>query len=142
MSECTICQTRSLQKINQPLQETDIPPYPMAKLSLDLSGPYPTTLSENKYIIAFVDWFSGCPEAFAVTDETADTVAQLIIEEIFPRHGCALQIVSENGFENVNRIVKKTLAKLKIDHVKTSVYHPQSNAKADRFCGTLHDVLD
>ena len=47
VSEYTICQTRSLQKIRPPLQETDIPPYPMAKLSLDLSGPYPTSLSGN-----------------------------------------------------------------------------------------------
>lgn len=31
VSTCTTCQTRSLQKIRQPLQETDIPPYPMAK---------------------------------------------------------------------------------------------------------------
>ena len=61
ISSCTTCQTRSLQKIRQPLQETDILPYPMAKVSLDLSGPYPTTLSGNKYIIAFVDWFSGWP---------------------------------------------------------------------------------
>ena len=30
--ECTICQTRSLQKVRQSLQETDIPPYPMAKI--------------------------------------------------------------------------------------------------------------
>ena len=96
VSECTVCQTRSLQKISQPRQETDIPPYPMAKLSFNLSGPYPTTLSGNKLIIAFVDWFSGWPEAFAVPDKTADTVAQLIIEEIYPRHGCALQIALDN----------------------------------------------
>ena len=80
VNECTICQTRSLQKIRQPLQETDIPPYPMAKLSLDLSGPYPTTMSGNKYIIAFVDWYSGWPEAFAVPDKTGETVADLIID--------------------------------------------------------------
>ena len=124
VSECTICQTRSLQKIRPPLQETDIPPYPMAKLSLDLSGPYPTSLSGNKYIIAFVDWYSGWPEAFAVPDKTADTVADLIIEQIYRRFGCPLQIVSDNGTENVNKVMNETLAKLKIDHVLTSVYHP------------------
>ena len=48
VSECTKCQAKSLQKIRPPLQENDIPPYPMAKLSLDLSG--------NKYITALVDW--------------------------------------------------------------------------------------
>ena len=141
VSSCTTCQTRSLQKIRQPLQETDIPPYPMAKLSLDLSGPYPTTLSNNKYIIAFVDWFSGWPEAFAVPDKTADTVAHLLIEEIFPRFGCPLQIVTDNGSENVNKVVRETLESLNIHHVLTSVYHPQSNAKVERFHRTLHDVL-
>ena len=96
----------------------------MAKLSLDLSGPYPTSLSGNKYIIAFVDWYSGWPEAFAVPDKTTDTVAGLIIEQIYPRSGCPLQIVSDNGTENVNKVMKETLAKLKIDHVFTNVYHP------------------
>ena len=74
----------------------------MAKISLDLSGPYPTSMSGNKYIIAFVDWFSGWPEAFAVPDKTADTVAHLLLENIFPRFGCPLQIVTDNGSENVN----------------------------------------
>ena len=133
VSSCTICQTRSLQKVRQPLQETDIPPYPMAKLSLDLSGPYPTTLSNNKYIIAFVDWFSGWPEAFAVPDKTADIVVHLLIEEIFPRFGCPLQIVTDNGLENVNKFLRETLESLNIHHVLTSVYHPQSNAKLNAF---------
>ena len=130
-----------MHKIKPPLQETDIPPYPMAKLSLDLSGPYPTTLSGNKYIIAFVDWYSGWPEAFPVPHKTAETAADLIIEQIFPRFGCPLQIVSDNGTENVNKVVRETLAKLKIDHVLTSIFHPQSNAKVKRFHRTLHDIL-
>ena len=62
-------------------------------------------------------------------DKTADTVADLIIEQICPRFGCPLQIVSDNGTENVNKVMKETLAKLKTDHVLTNVYHPQSNAK-------------
>ena len=141
VNKCTICQTRSLHKIRQPLQETDIPPYPMAKLSLDLSGPYPTTMSGNKYSIAFVDWYSGWPEAFAVPDKTGETVADLIIDQVFPRFGSCLQLVTDNGTENVNKVVKETLAKLNIDHVLTSVYHPQSNAKVERFHRTLHDIL-
>ena len=66
VSACTICQTRSAQKVKPSIQETDIPPYTFAKLSLDLSGPYPKSLSGNRYIIAFVDWYSGWPEAFAI----------------------------------------------------------------------------
>ena len=58
-----ICQRRNFRKVKPPLQETDAPPFPLAKLGLDVSGPYPTTLSGNKYIISFVDWYSGWPEA-------------------------------------------------------------------------------
>ena len=52
---CVICQRRILGKIKPPLQEADTPSFPFAKLGLDVSGPYPTTLSDNKYIISFVD---------------------------------------------------------------------------------------
>ena len=72
-----------MQKIRQLLQETDIPSYHMAKLSLDLLEPYSSTMSRNKYIIAFGDWFRGWPEAFAVPDKTDYTAAHILIEEIF-----------------------------------------------------------
>ena len=138
---CVTCQARSLQKHKAPLQETDIPPYAFAKIGLDVSGPYPTSLSGNKYIVGFVDWYSGYPEAFAVPDKSADTIAHLIIEEIFPRYGTPLEIVTDNGSENVNRKVKETLEALNIHHVKTSFYHPASNSKVERFHRVLHDVL-
>ena len=50
VTSCVTCQTRNLRKVKPPQQETDTPPYPFAKLGLDVSGPYPKTLSGNKYI--------------------------------------------------------------------------------------------
>ena len=75
----------------------------------------------------------------AVSDKTTDTVAQLIIEEIFPRHGCALQIVSDNGTENVNLIVIKLWQNSR--YILTSVCHPLSSAKVERFHRTLQEVF-
>ena len=80
----------------------------MTKLSLDLSGPYPTTLSGNQYIIAFVDLYSGWPEAFAVPDKNAETIPDLIIDKIFSRFGSCLQLVTDNGTANVNKVVRET----------------------------------
>ena len=141
ISRCVTCQTRNMQKIKPPQQMNDIPPYAFAKIGIDLSGPYPTSLSGNKYIIGFIDWYSGYPEAFAVPDKSADNIAHLIIDEIFPRYGAPLEIVSDNGSENVNRVVRETLHVLNINHVTTSYYHPSSNSKIERFHRTLHDVL-
>ena len=141
VSACVPCQTRSTQVTRPLLQKPDLPPYPFTKLSLDLSGPYPKTLSGNKYIIAFVDWYSGWPEAFAVPDKTADTVAHLLLNEIFPRFGCMLELVSDNGSENVNHVMRETLETLNIHHIRTSVCNPKSNSKVERFHRTLHNVL-
>jgi hypothetical protein len=141
ISTCVTCKARNLKKINTPLQETDDVPYPFAKIGLDLSGPYPRTLSGNRYVISFVDLYSAWPEAFAVPDKGADNIAHLLIEEIFPRFGCPLQIVTDNGTENVNKVIKEVLTELNISHVTTSFYRPQGNSKVERFHRTLKDVL-
>ena len=141
IEKCVTCQTASSKKPRPPLQETDIPPYPFAKMALDLSGPYPTTMSGNRYIVSFIDIYSGWPEAFSVPDKAADRIVHLILEEIFPRFGCPLEIVSDNGTENVNRKVQETLDAMNIHHIKTSFYCPQANGRVERFHKTLHSVM-
>ena len=37
-----------IAEIKQLLQEADIPPYPVAKINLDVSGPYSTSMSGNR----------------------------------------------------------------------------------------------
>jgi hypothetical protein len=92
--------------------------------SLDLSGPYPQSLSGNRYIVGIVDLYSGWPEAFAVPDKTAATIAHLIIEDIFPRFGAPLEIITDNGTENENKVVNETLKELNISRVKNIVLSP------------------
>ena len=44
-------------------------------------------------------------------------VGQVLLEELFPRHNCPLQIVTGNGTENENRVTRETLQVSNIDHV-------------------------
>ena len=141
VNACVTCQTRALKKQRPPLQEMEQPPYPFAKLSMDISGPYPTSLSGNRYIVSVVDHYTGWPEAFAIPDKSAQSVAHILVDEIFPRFGCPCEVITDNGTENENQVMKEVFAKLNIHHVTTSFYHPQSNAKVERFHRTLHDVL-
>lgn len=141
VTSCVTCQTRTKYTVKQPIQETDFPPYPFAKVSLDISGPYCTTLSGNKYIVVFVDWYSGWGEGFAVPDKSAETVSHFLIDNIVTRYGCPLQLVTDNEGENVNRIMKETLQELNIDHVLTSIYHSQSNTRVERFHRTLQNII-
>lgn len=141
IDNCVTCQTRSSKVSKPPLQETDIPPYPFAKIGLDLSGPYPRTLSGNMYIVSFIDFYSGWPMAFAVPDKSAENIVHLLIEEVFPVHSSPLQILTDNGKEQVNRAVKETWEILNIHHVTTSYYSPQGNGKVERFHETMHDII-
>ena len=84
VSKCDTCQERVAKNAKPLVQETDIPPYPFAKIVLDLSGPYPQTRFGNRYIFSFIDLYTGLPEAFAVPDKSAENIAHLIIKEIFP----------------------------------------------------------
>ena len=67
--------------------------------------------------------------------------AQILVDEIFPRFGCPCEVVTDNGTENENQVMKEVFAQLNVHRVTTSFYHPQSNAKVERFHRTLHDVL-
>ena len=93
------------------------------------------------YIVEFVDLYSGWSEAFAAPDKTAETVAHLLLKEIMPRYSTLLQIVTANGSENNNRVVKHTLGEMNSSHVTTSYYHPQGNSEVEQFHQTLHDVM-
>ena len=64
-----------------------------------------------------------------------------MIDDVFPHFGCPLQIVTDNGTENENRVIRETLKELNVDHVTTSFYQPEANAKVERFHRTLHDIL-
>ena len=54
---------------------------------------------------------------FAVPDKSADQICNLLIDEIFPRHGQVLELCSDSGTEYINYKVKETFEALNIHHV-------------------------
>lgn len=50
-----------------------------------------------KYLLVFIDTFSGWVEAFPTRQETAMVVVKKILEEIFPRFAVPKVIGSNNG---------------------------------------------
>ena len=88
VTNCVSCNTRNLTQKRAPLQKMDEVSIPFEKLAIDTCGPYPTSHAGNKYLLTFVDMYSGWPEFYAIPDKSAQTVATVILERIIPRHGC------------------------------------------------------
>ena len=98
------------------------------------------TISGNKYIRGFVDWYSGWLEAFTVPDKTAEEVAHFFLEEITSGYSTPFQIVTDNGSANINR-VKKHTARNEYWSCNYPLLSPQGNSKVEQFQWTLHDVM-
>ena len=117
VKKCVTCQVQSRGSRAAPVLETDIPHDPFQKISLDISGPYGTSDRGNCYILGFVDWLTGWPKAFVIPDKRAWTVSDIILSEIFSRYGAPEQLVTDNGSENVNKVMRETLGELNIHHI-------------------------
>ena len=76
---------------------------PFHHIGIDIKGSLLITLKENCYIIVTMDYFTKWPEARAISDIKADTVAQFIYEEIICHYGIPKEILSDRKTFFVNQ---------------------------------------
>ncbi|KAL0629725.1 Gag-Pol polyprotein [Plecturocebus cupreus] len=94
-----------------------------------------------RYLLTFVDTFSGWIEAFPTSRETADTVVSILTQEIIPRFGLPATIQSDNGPAFIAQVVQLVAKSLNISWKLHIPYHPQSSGKVERAHGILKDHL-
>jgi len=108
----------------------------MERCHIDITGPHPRTPRGSKYILTFVDAFSKWAEAFAIPNKEAKTVAR-VVEQVFCRFGTPVALAGELD----GRLMQEICWLLDIDKQHTSFYHPETNAVAERFHGTLNSMM-
>ena len=60
---------------------------PFERIAIDIAGPFPVTKDGNKYILVAMDYFSKWPEAYAIPNQEAVTVAQVLVDNLICRFG-------------------------------------------------------
>ncbi|CAD7669362.1 unnamed protein product [Nyctereutes procyonoides] len=95
----------------------------------------------NKYLLVFVDTFSGWTEAFPTKRETAQVVVKKILEEIFPRFGLPKVIGSDNGPAFVSQVSQLVARLLGINWKLLCAYRPQSSGQVERMNRTIKETL-
>ena len=81
------------------------------------------------------------PEVFAVPDQSAATIANLLVKEIVSRHGVPSALLSDRGRTFLSGLLREIQQLLGFKKVNTSAYHPQTDGLVERFNRTLTSML-
>ena len=101
-------------------------------LSIDLWQAGSISRNGYKYVLTVVDAFTKWAFAIPIRDKKAATVAYALYERVFSVFGFPNRIHSDQGKEFVNEILSALCALFGIDKTRTTAYHPQGNAFAER----------
>ncbi|XP_029424812.1 protein NYNRIN-like [Nannospalax galili] len=94
-----------------------------------------------KYLLVFIDTFSGWPEAYPMKTETAKMVSKKLLENIFPRFGMPQVIGSDNGPAFVSQVSQTVARLLGIEWKLHCAYRPQSSGQVERMNRTIKEAL-
>ena len=82
--------------------------------------------SGNRFILCIVDNATRYPEAVALKGISTEEVAEALTK-VFSRVGVPGIVLSDQGSQFVGEVMEEVFRLLGVQHVTSSVYHPQSN---------------
>jgi hypothetical protein len=142
INDCLPCVAKRKPEANTDhLLSIPIEPVPFARVGIDILGPLPATKSGNRYILTCTDHFTKYALAFPLVKTDANTIAKVLVEEVFLVFGAPKSILSDRGKNFLSKVLLGVLEILQIHKVNTSAYHPQTNGLTERFNRPLVDML-
>lgn len=94
-----------------------------------------------KYLLVFIDTFSGWVEAFPARKETALVVTKKLLQEILPRFGLPGTLGSDDGPAFVPKVSQRLASYLNLRWKPHCAYWPQSSGQVERMNRTLKGTL-
>lgn len=120
--------------------KTQISNQPMSHVAIDLAGPLPISRGGEKFILVIIDLFSKFIFLHALKEKSAQTIAASLFLT-FCNFGHPEVLISDNGSEFINSIMKELTSLFSINHRRSCPYHPQANGSAERAVKSTLDLL-
>ncbi|XP_023193030.1 UPF0524 protein C3orf70 homolog isoform X1 [Xiphophorus maculatus] len=114
---------------------------PMERVAVDVMGPLPRSDKGNCYVLSAIDYFTKWPEAYAIPDQEAETVADALLGGFISRFGVPDIIHSDQGRNFESRVFSVMCSRLGIQKTRTTPLHPQSDGLVERLHRTLGQQL-
>ena len=104
-------------------------------------GMFPSSYG-HKYILLAVDYVSKWVEAIPTITCDAKVVLRFIQSNIFSRFETPRVVISNEGSHFCNKLFASLLAKYRVKHRVTLLYHPQSNGLAEVSNREINKILE
>ena len=104
-------------------------------------GPFNRTASNNILVLVLKDSLTKWGKLFAIPDKSAETIARVLMEDVFLRHGPPAVLFTDNGTEFINDTLHQVIELLNIKHTKCVPANPQSNGLVENHNKTLLNQL-
>jgi hypothetical protein len=111
------------------------------RVHMDLTGPLPTTKGKNKYIFVIKDFLSKYVWLIPLADKRMETVALAFVNEFCCQAGLPGTVISDQGNEFVNQVMKRVASILNISRISTTPYNPRADGFVENHNKTLKDQL-
>ena len=111
------------------------------RVCLDICGPLAMTPRKNQYILVVMDQYSKYTRAFALPNQTAQTIADVFHKEWVCLLGAPREVHTDQG-RNFDGVVFNQLCELfKSAKTRTTAYHASANGGVERFNHTMCNML-
>ena len=142
IQRCHQCQRRNKQVVKYATLHFDVATFPMQFFSMDLIGEFhPPTTKGKKYALTVIYMLTGYVFCIPLKTKTAEEVLQAYIDNIYPKFGGSIKILSDNGTEFKNMIFEQVAKELGVVHkLYTPPYHPASNGRIEGFHAFLQSL--
>ncbi|XP_053539534.1 uncharacterized protein LOC124628632 [Ictalurus punctatus] len=139
--QCPQCQrTAPRRPPPAPLIPLPIIGVPFERVGMDLVGPLPKSARGHEYILVLVDYATRYPEAVPLRKATSQNIARELVL-LFSRVGIPKDVLTDQGTPFVSKLMADLCRMLQVKHLRTSVYHPQTDGLVERFNQTLKRML-
>ena len=142
-SWCRGCLTYATRHVGQAVRPllTPLPVEgPFHRVGVDVLQ-LPASARGNKYAIDFMDYLTKWPEVFPAKDQSAYTIAKILVKKVIPRHGAPAQLLSDCQAAFLSKLLAEVYHLMGMKKVNTTAYHPQTDGLVEQFNRTLLDML-
>jgi transposase InsO family protein len=114
---------------------------PMERVHVDLLGPFSESRQGNRYVLMVIDQFTKWLECYVLPDQTAERVAQTLVEQFISRFGCPLQTHTDQGANFESDLFRSVCRLLGITKTRTTAHRPCSNGQVERMNRTVLQMM-